>query len=70
MHSRCERSGVPAKWDRFKVKIHSSSGHWRAYRLRFHSDGQRYIDLRFAAEGPVKAWIDDVAVCKLLGARS
>ncbi|TKS58097.1 MAG: hypothetical protein EWM73_03633 [Nitrospira sp.] len=53
------------EWDRFKVKIRGGPSRWRAYRLRFSSEDQRYVDIRFAAEGPVKAWIDDVAVRKL-----
>ena len=55
----------PGEWDRFKVKIHDGPSPWRAYRLRFSSEDQGYVDIRFAAEGPVKAWVDDVAVRKL-----
>ena len=55
----------PGEWDRFKVKIHEGPARWRAYRIRFNSGEQGYVDLRFAAEGPVKAWIDDVTVRKL-----
>jgi len=61
---------VPSRdeWDRFKVKVHDGPARWRAYRLRFSTEDQGYVDLRFAAEGPVKAWVDDVTVRKL-GAR-
>jgi len=58
----------PGEWDRFKVKIHDGPERWRAYRLKFNSEDHAYVDLRSAAEGPVRAWIDDVVVRKL-GAR-
>ncbi|MDO8475978.1 MAG: ATP-binding protein [Candidatus Rokubacteria bacterium] len=59
----------PREWDRFKVKIHGGPSWWRAYRLRFSSEDEGYVDIRFAAEWPVKAWIDDVAVRKLKARR-
>jgi hypothetical protein len=58
---------VPSRdeWDTFKVKVHDGPARWREYRLRFGTEDQRYVDLRFAAEGRVKAWVDDVTVRKL-----
>lgn len=50
------------EWDRFKVKVQKDHARWRPYRLRFQTDEQSAVDLRFAAEGPIKVWIDDVTV--------
>jgi len=49
-------------WDRFKVKVHDAALEWREYRVPFQWEEATTVDIRFAAEGPVKAWIDDVSV--------
>jgi hypothetical protein len=58
---------VPSRgqWDAFKVKVEDGSARWRPYRVLFNPGEHGYVDLRFAAESPVKVWIDDVSVRKL-----
>jgi hypothetical protein len=55
----------PQAWDAFKVKVHVADARWQPYRLTFRIEKEGYVDIRFVAEGPLKAWIDDVSVRKL-----
>lgn len=60
----------PDLWDRVKVQVPPvppGSTDWREYHLRFNSIDQERYDVRFSAEGRVRAWITDVAVRPLGG---
>lgn len=50
------------EWDRHKENVDSAPHDWKEYRRRFTSDDRVFVDIRFVAEGPVRAWIDDVSV--------
>jgi hypothetical protein len=57
------RATAPAEWDRFKVKPNSSvQDRWQEVRKEFESGADWFFDLRFAAEAPLRAWVDDVSV--------
>src|SRR5262249_61175639 len=38
---------------------------WQFYRLGFSSGDGTDLDIRFVAEGPLKAWVDDVVVSRV-----
>ena len=56
------RHDRPDAWDRYKRTADIGAYDWREYRLLFHSGDEERLDVRFAAEGPVKAWLDGVVV--------
>ncbi len=52
----------------FDVELRAFSDHWRAtfYPVGLaHSIVYGFVDIRFSAEGRVRAWIDDVTVVQL-----
>ena len=60
------RRPAPPEWDQFKQKVDSSViGQWQNRVVDFESGSDWFFDLRFAAEGPIRAWIDDVAVAEI-----
>lgn len=51
------------EWDQFKNKVDLTRiGVWQELVQPFKSGADGFFDIRFAAEGPVEAWIDDVSV--------
>jgi len=64
------RATAREEWDRFKVKPNSSvQDRWQEVRKEFESGADWFFDLRFAAEAPLKAWVDDVSVTPIGEAR-
>lgn len=60
----------PDEWDRFKAKADAKLlGQWQEVRREFESGSDWFFDLRFAAEGVLKAWVDDVSVTLLVQSR-
>jgi len=50
-----------SEWDRYKVKTAQAElGKWSQFNLPFETHEDRFYDVRFFAEGPVRAWIDEV----------
>ena len=57
------RATWPAEWDQFKVTVDRGQvGRWQERRRAFESGSDWFFDVRFAAEGPLKAWVDDVSL--------
>jgi hypothetical protein len=51
------------EWDRFKGKVDPGViDRWQEVRVEFESGADAFFDLRFAAEAPLKIWVDDVSV--------
>lgn len=56
----------PEEWDRFKGAANPKLlGQWQEVQKEFESGPEWFVDLRFAAEGTLKAWVDDVSVTLL-----
>lgn len=57
----------PDEWDRFKLKANPKLlGQWQEVHREVQSGPDSFFDLRFTAEGVLRAWVDDVSV-RLLG---
>lgn len=61
------REDRPDLWDSVKVQVPPGPSDWREYRLRFNSGDEERYDVRFSAEGRVRAWIADVTLRPLGG---
>ncbi len=60
------RSLAEGEWERFKKKLDSSViDRWQEVRTEFLSGSDWFFDVRFFAESPLAAWIDDVSVTSL-----
>jgi len=55
-------SAEPADWEDQKLAVDPGTYRWRRHGLRFNTGSRSYVDIRFVAEGTVRAWIDDVVV--------
>ena len=58
-------NGGSVAWDEPKVEVSGAGKGWQVYRLDFNSGDRVDLDIRFVAEGPLKAWIDDVVVSRV-----
>ncbi len=56
------------EWDKFKRKADPAViGRWQERTVEFESGTDWFFDLRFTAEGPIRAWVDDVTVVPVQG---
>ncbi len=58
-------NGGSVAWDEPKVEVSGAGKGWQLYRLDFNSGDRVDLDIRFVAEGPLKAWVDDVVVSRV-----
>jgi hypothetical protein len=64
------RSASPDEWERRKIKVRDPKpGEWTPYSAIFNSEGDTYFDVRFFAESPLRAWVNDVFVEEQSGGR-
>lgn len=63
-HELMLRVGVSDEtdWELAKQSVIGSRGDWREFRTRFATDDRIFVDIRFTAEAPLRAWIDEVSV--------
>jgi len=65
---RAEPTTSPVKWNQFKRKVDPILiGQWQERSAPFESGTDWLFDIRFAAEGPIKAWVDDVTATQIPG---
>jgi hypothetical protein len=51
------------EWERRKIKVQNwKPSEWTLQTATFNTEGDTYFDVRFFAEAPLSAWIDDVFV--------
>jgi hypothetical protein len=58
-------NGSSVAWDEPRLEIAGVGKGWQFYRLDFNSGDRTDLDIRFVAEGPLRAWIDDVVVSRV-----